>query len=263
MTDKEFLEKCRNVDFSVDCDVENNLKALKERLLLSEEENINMVKNRRFKRPAAVAAAIAAVLSLTVAVAAAPSIWRYLDTRVMEGEEFLSEFVVKQSEEGYTITGMSIDRDALDAAGGGAIVVEVEGETMVLSDELHLDSIEEALELLEIDNPLLPSYLPEGFAFERATFPVNPLNHPDQVGSATILNIQYTDGEATILLMVMAWDESGGMSIFGDQRDITVNGHMAAVADGGLKAIINNVAYFISAPSLTQDELIRIAESLQ
>jgi len=266
MTDKEFLEKCRNIDFSAGCDMEKNLEILKARLSLDKEENVDMMKNKRFKRPVAVAAVIAAVLSVSVVAAAAvPMVWRYLDTRVVEGEAFVFDFTVKESEYyGYTMTGISIDRDALEAAGGGAIIVEVEGETRVMLDELHFESTEEAFKLLEIDNPLLPSYLPEGFALERVTFPVSPINHPDQEGSATVVNIRYTDGEDVILLMIAAWDESWGISIFaGDQRDITINGHSAGIADGGLKMLIDNVSYFISAPSLTQEQLIRIAESLQ
>ena len=134
---------------------------------------------------------------------------------------------------------------------------------MVLQDELHFDNIEEALNLLESDNVSMPSYLPEGFVFERATFPINPINHPEELRAGKHMFADYSNGEDSIRVMTMEWDPGWGISVFsGSQKDIKINGNTGAIADGMVMVMIGDVLYSIDALSLTQEELIKIAKSL-
>ena len=249
MINDDFLAKCRSLDPSAEIDSEKNRKIIKARLL--DEENVVILKNKRIRRPAAAAAVLAGILSFSVAAyAAAPMVWRHFDTQVIQGEEFLEDFWMAEIDmpDGTTSIGgsHSIDRDALEAAGGGVIIVEVEGEEFVLLDELHLDSMKDGLALLEIENPLIPSFLPEGFAFSRFTFPVNPNNHQFMLGTihaARNAFIYYSKGDSTILLHMSYFGSETGLKAAYDfgQQSLIINGNKAvlsgAVAAGELAGL--------------------------
>jgi len=235
--------------------------ALVHKLKFNLNEERYVMENKRTIRPSRIiAAALIAALSITAIAFAAPAVWRQLDTRVIEGEDYVRNFEMKVSEDGMTaVTSLEMDWNV-----EGPVIVEVDGETMVLLDQIHFDNLSEALALLEIDNVLTPTELPAGFEFERATLPVNPLNHPNHQTAAGHMIANYSNGEDNIQLQVMQWDSDWGISYFSmDQEAITVNGHVGAVADGMLMVVIDDVLYSISASNLTQAELIRIAESLR
>ena len=243
MINDNFVTKCRSLDPSAAIDREKNRKIIKARLL--EEENVVINKNKKIRRPAIAAAVLAGILSISVvAYAAAPMVWRHFDTQVIQGEEFLEDFWMAEIDmpDGTTSIGGShrIDREALEAAGGGVVIVEVEGEEHVLLDELHFDSIEDGLALLEIENPLIPDYLPEGFAFSRFTFPVNPNNHQFMMGTVYAARnafIYYCNGDSTIRLHMIYFGSETGLKASYDfgQQPLIINGNKA-VLSGALTA---------------------------
>ena len=218
------------------------------------------VKNKKIMRPfmVIVAALIAALSVSAVVFAAAPIVWQYLDTRILQGEEFVEEFSIRVSEDGkYSVMVTVIDAENIE----GALIVEVDGEPMVMFDKLQVDNMEEALELLAIYNVLMPSYLPEGFVFEQVTFPINPIIHPDALSH---MLVDFSNGDENIRLQISQHDYQWGMSIFSsNQVDILINGNIGAIADNMVAVIIEDVLYLIDGSSLTQEELIMIAESLQ
>ena len=237
----DFLAKCRSLDPSSEIDREKNREIIKARLL-KEEENVIMFKNKRIRKPAVVAAVLIAVMSLSAVVyAAAPMFWRYFDTQVVQGEEFVTGFWMAEMEmpDGTMSVGggIDIDREALEAAGGGAVIVEVEGEKQVILDELHLDSVEEGLALLQIENPLIPSFIPEGFSFDRFTFRVNPNIHEYMLGTLPAAKnafIHYSDGDKAIqfqvsyvgnMMAIMASYDLG-------QQSLIINGNKAVLSSG-------------------------------
>jgi len=229
------------------------------------EERFTM-ENKKTVRPSRIiAAALIGVLTLTAIAFAAPTIWRHLDTRVIEGEDYMSNFEMKVSDDGTTVVmGAEFHAGPLD---GGLVKVEADGEYMVLADPISFDSIDEAANLSTLAHVLTPTYLPEGFAFERAGFPINPTNHPDHPIAAGHIVAIYSNNDENITLQIMQWDSDWGISFFSAaQVDVTINGNVGAVADGMLMVIIDDVKYSISASSalnLTQAELVRIAESLR
>lgn len=243
MRHDEFLAKCRNIDPSAEIDRAKNLEHIKLRLI-EEEEKLIMIKPNRLKKPSVVAAALVAVLSLSVvAYAAAPAIWRHFDTGVVQGEEFVTDFFVAEIDmpDGTTSVGMGIDvdREAHQAAGGGVIILEVDGEEWVYLDELHFDNLDDGLALLQIDNLLLPGYLPQGFAFDRLTFPVNPNYHTYRLGTLPAAEnafIYFRNGDSSIQMQVGSWDSNVGISAhpeFGQQA-LFINGSKAVIMTGSL-----------------------------
>ena len=262
-SDEEFLAKCRDINFSADNHNEKNLVELKKKLLKIKEENAMMMKNRGLKKPAiAIVAALTVTLSLT-AVALGDQVWRYLQTRVVEGEELVEEFFVKELDENTTISGITFSPDARD---GGRIVVEVEGELRVIQDESHFDNLAEALNLFVVDNPLLPSSLPEGYVFDKATFPVCPVKNPDQEDAADFIILKYSDGHDSIYIQVSHYPEIWGTpQMMENPKEVVVNGRTAAIDEFRLLLHIGDVLYIMYGDNdnVTQDELISIAESLK
>ena len=233
MNNDVFLAKCKSINPSVEVDRKKNLEAIQNRIL-KEEEQSAMLRNKNIRRSAVVAALLAGVLSLSVAAyAAAPVIWRHFDTSVVQGEEFVNEFVVAEIglPDGTTsdVLDVNINREALETAGSEPIILEVEGEEWVYLDELHFNNIEDGLALLQLENILLPDYLPEGFSFSRFTFPVNPNNHQYRLGvipSAEIAYVFFSNGDDTILLQLSNLGTSRiAPSIERGQQGVRINGN--------------------------------------
>jgi len=224
------------------------------------EERYTM-KNRKIMKPSLVAAVLVGVLVVSAAFAA-PAIWRHLDTRIIEGEDYISNFEMKVSEDGITtVMGAEFHTNPLE---GGLVKVEADGEYMVLSDPISFDNMDDVMNISALDNLFMPGYLPAGFVLQRVGFPINPINHPDHPIAATHIIANYNNGEDNIQLQIMQWDSDWGISFFSaNQRDITINGNIGAIDDGIVMVIIDDVLYTISASSLTQAELIRIVESLR
>jgi len=237
MIDEIFLAECRKIDPSAEVDREKSLDAIRAQILKEEEQN-GMLKNKRFRRPAVAAALLAGVLSLTAAVyAASPLVWRYFDTSVVQGQEFVTDLFIGEVDlpDGTTSVGGSIkiDREALEAAGGGAVIIDVDGEEWVVLDELHLDSLDEGMELLQLD-ALLPDVLPDGFHFSRFTFSVNPNIHRYAFGempAAQSARIYFSnDADEVISFTVNAMPDDMALGILDGQQGLLINGKQAVLS---------------------------------
>jgi len=254
----EFFANCKNIDFSENSkNYEKNLETLKGKLTkIDKEENPNM-KSRIFKRTIMIAAAIIATMSLTVA-AFGETVWRYLETRVIQGEEYVKHFSIMESEEG-TMGSIEIDMDS-----EGPIVVEIDGVQSVIRDLRTFDNLDEALEIFLIENPLFPSYLPEGFVFSRAVYEVCPIRNPEEFLAGRNLNVYYSDGQNELRLHIMYYEEEWGMPVWGtDLVEIEINGYSGYLGNSMLSLHIGDTVYIFDSPDLTHKQLAKIAESLQ
>jgi len=243
MSNDDFLAKCKSINPSVEVNRKKNLEAIQNRIL-KEEEQSAMLRNKKIRRATVAAALLASILSLSVvAYAAAPMIWRYFDTNVVQGEEFVNQFIVAEIDlpDGTTsdVIDINIDRGALGAAGGEPIILEVNGEEWIYLDELNFDNIKDGLALLQLENVVLPTYLPEGFSFSRFTFPVNPNNHQYRLGalpSAEIAYVFFSNGNDTILLQLSNLGTSRiAPSIERGQQGVKINGNETRLS-GSLSA---------------------------
>jgi len=243
MNNDVFLAKCKSINPSAEVDLKKSLEAIQDRLSKEEEQSV-MLSNKKIRRPAIAAALIAVVLSLSVvAYAAVPIIWRHFDTGVVQGEEFVNEFVVAEIDlpDGTVsdVIDINIDREAWEAVGGEPIILEIDGEEWIYLDELNFSNIGDGLALLQLENVVLPNYLPEGFSFSRFTFPVNPKNHEYRLGtipSAEIAYIFFSNGNDTILLQLSNRGTSRVSPAYWlGQQGVKINGN-EAVLSGSLSA---------------------------
>jgi len=299
MSDEDFMAKCRDIDFSADNENrEANLDALKGKLTHTiKEEKYNMnSKAKRFKKPIALIAALIAVMSLSV-VAFGDTIWNYIEVRIIQGEEHVNHLsimhgpvtTIYDDERGTTVSqSVVIMESDIDRDAEGPIVIEVDGRQQVLQDVHHFYNLDEALGYFVSSSPLLPTYLPEGFDFERATFSISPVRHPDIFGASSNVNIHYSNGHGSLRLNILhlgnvtfSMTEDGQlvwyeMEFEAEDIDfipftinpeaietIEINGHTAHIGNGMLALSIGNISYLLDSNDLTIEQLIQIAESLQ
>jgi len=263
--DKDFLESCK-VDFSaenVNINFEANLEALKGRIsTTNNEESVNMTKVK-FKKPLIAAIIAALVLSATGVVFAATQPWRQLETRVVEGEEHVQDFgVMVNEEESTTMMWVDMDTDTDER-----VVVEIEGEgELVLLDRLVLDNLDEALALFIPENPMTLSWLPPGFEFEEAVFPVNPIINPDE-DLAMLLNVFYTDSEHQMRLSIAHFPQEWGTFAWTENlEEFSIDGYSGFIqSQRRLSLHVGDVLYTVDVPEemkISNEDLQRMAQSL-
>jgi hypothetical protein len=243
------LERCRKIDFS---------DASREEVLarLNFEGDVNMKQAKNFKKSVALIAAVAAVLALSAMVVAAGPVWR-----AIWGGEYVEELFLYEGED-FTGIGITLDPAAFDS--DTPIVIEVDGREVVVMDTHRFYDVDEALSHLTLDTALLPTWLPEGFVFEHAFFPVSPVRNPDDIMASKMLMIQYGNGYTELLVRLSYNSAEWGIPIWSaDQEEIEINGNHAAFGNKMLGVQIGDTLHIIDAPNLERDEFIRIAESLQ
>jgi len=229
---------------------------------LDNKERYPMKNKRIFKPAVAIAAVLITTMSLSI-VAFGDQIWRPLQTRVVEGEQHVEHLSLKISEDGFTMGTMQMAEGAQDER----VVVEVEGELQVWQDPLILTSLSEAVALFAGDEvPMLPTYLPEGFTFERARFSICPVNNADIEYAGGQLMIFYSNGDESFILEIRKQHERYGFDYWGGNlEEITINGRTALIGDGGLSvhtsSQIRNT--FFNAHNIDDETLIRMAESFR
>lgn len=267
MKDNNLLERCRSIDFSTESEnMESNLEALKTKLAHQYENGSDTEQARvlprtfRVKKMIAIAAALAAVFSLSVAVLAGPiaeyiAQWR---TRVVEGEEHIYNFVVHVDSYGterWEITFRDND---------GRVVVEDDFGTHVLIDPSVFYDFDEAVALFPGEGLLLPTYIPEGFTFERAVFDICPLRNPDNNRVLT-MTLYYTGIYGRVFVRISYLPYGGRFEFVGSTERIVINGHPAQLSTQGfgLNLRIGNICYHIIAPGLQINfpEIIRPEDS--
>ena len=270
MSDEDFMAKCRDIDFSADSqNYEANLKLLKNKLAQTfEEERHIMKKSRKFS--IAIAAVLAAIMIPVAAFAAAPTIWRYLEITFIQGEEHVAHFSMRAGDAAteylgsgmFTMEYMVIMEGDIDRDAEGPIIIEADGMQILLQDTHRFYDLFEALSHLDIDNPMLPAYLPDGFVFERAVFPISPIRNPEEISSKN-LNIFYSDGQNELRINIAHFPEDVAWAWGHDLVDVDINGITGRYGDNGLGLEFGNTAYLFHSMDLSLEQLIRIAESLQ
>lgn len=122
---------------------------------------------RAFKLSTAIAIAILASLSLSMAVFGG-AILESLGFRIVEGEEYVISY-------GFHEWGGYVE---LAPEGGRVVAQDDDGLLWLVQDPLVLTDLEEAIELFAAPEYIkLPTYLPEGFEFYQATFLFSPMSN--------------------------------------------------------------------------------------
>jgi len=143
-------------------------------------------------------------------------------------------------------------------------------------DPIHIYDLDEAMALHRADGVTTPTYLPEGFVFERAWFSSFscPILNPDAEFAGGQLFVVFGDGEQNLTLEVRYHPEEGGFDVWTaceNLEELVINGRNAIVGEGGLSVQVgHNVRYSFmtwafagsEGSAICNDELIMIAESI-
>ena len=276
ISDDDFMANCRNIDFSADSqNYEANLDALKGKLTKIEEEKYTMKKSRKFS--IAIAAVLAAIMIPVAAFAAGPAIWEYLTITIVRdnGHEVAITFdardlAVENLGDGTFAIQITAEFDSEDFSGMDDVQITahiMEGAQfdIIQLDVQHFYDLDEALSHLEAENPLLPTYLPEGFAFERAMLPINPT---EGIGHRN-LSIFYSDGQNELRFRIFYVPDGYDTVFWGERVDVDttvnvdINGVTGRYINGSLTLEIGDTLYFLESTYLSKEQLVKIAKSLQ
>ncbi|MCL2235420.1 MAG: hypothetical protein FWB98_03135 [Defluviitaleaceae bacterium] len=272
MSDKEFLAMCKAFDPSAEVDKERQLENIKTRL--KQEERVIMNKNRRLKRPvAAIIAAVVAITSLSVvALAGIPALVRHLDTRIIEGENYIIHFEAHETDDGGILMGIQWAQTQgifhTEILPTERVVVEIDGEERVLMDVMAMDNLDYALSLFANPHAPLPTYLPEGFEFYQAIFNICPCRNANNRNASRDISINFHKAHDTFNLTIIHFHNEITWELGENTEYVDINGSLASFADGKLTFRINDLHYALTLSSLydnldeAHQTLIRIAKSI-
>ena len=270
-SDDDFMAKCQNIDFSADSqNFEANLEALKGKLNQIEKERNNMRKSRKI--PIAIAAVLAAVMIPVAALAAGPSILQYLEITISRSDDHEVNITIDTNDLAIEYLGdgsvmirfdAMLDSEAMRYMDDEEITVQITaGAQIVQMDVRHFDDLDDVLNHLDAYDLMLPAYLPEGFAFERAALWVSP----EELASSWHMNIYYGDSQSRLRIRIL-YSPEGFTTVTqpSDLEEITANegGGFIAFGDDIPGVQVGNAVFMFDSADLTQEQLARIAESLQ
>ena len=203
-------------------------------------------------------------------------------TTVQLSESFMDEVVRKSDDEqsafwdDFWQSHPNVDTIEVYDENGEVVWALVTNRFMADADNVYLSDLDEALALHRADNLDMPSYLPEGFAFERAWFSnfACPISNPNAEFAGGQLFVVFSDGAQNLTLEIRYHPEDGGFDVWTsceNLEEITINGRNAIVGGGGLSVqVTHNARYtfmtgaFAGAEgsTISHEELVRIAQSI-
>ena len=254
--DEEFVAKFRNTDFSSRSrNKEKNLEKLKAKLVTINEEREIYVK-KGIRKPIAVAACVAVVLTVSVTVFGQDLV-RYVRS-VMLGDH--AGFIVAEEISGEERQALMEEMQALIDEG---VIVISEGP----ADEPHWLTFTDAEEGRShfITDALLPAYLPEGFAFKHIFYFVESAEELQEYGANKYMGVIFSNGADEVRMQIRFMDETTGFEASATEhvRAIEINGHEAVVDLSTVNLLIGDVMYmFFGMGVVDVEELIKMAESL-
>lgn len=134
---------------------------------------------------------------------------------------------------------------------------EMKATTLVIRDSTELNKY-------TCFNVILPSYLPEGYEFNRAEF------YKDENGNvkdSKYIDVYFKKGNKEIFMQQRFADEetSYEMSMGKNSKEIKINGVRAIASDTSVDWEYNEVIYAVMAgkTKIPRDELVKLAESIK
>jgi hypothetical protein len=250
----ELATALHNKDFSAASDC-NKVLLKVQKMKNNQEENIMKNKNR-FKTPAIVlsAALFMGLLSITIA---APSFAQNIVDKVLASFN-LGHIQVSQME-----TPTSLPPLSEVAQENNKIKMMKVGEKETDDDTLSFNNFSDVDKYANFD-VLLPTYLPEGYTFDRAEL------YKDDEGqiSGKYVDLYFTNKETkgTISMQQRLPDEETAFetSTDGELKQLTINGVTAILMDNHkLNWETKTALYSLFSKDITKADLIRLAESIR
>jgi hypothetical protein len=172
----------------------------------------------------------------------------------VDGHQPQIELRQRLEDERLTIEGILVDVGEAEMFAG----IPEEGWEFHYVEMQRFDTIKEAQEAASF-TLRLPDYLPEGYAFSEALV----------IGDSIMLHYD-GPGEKISLGQTVVGEEPGKVVSYGvvsvseaPVQKVTVNGQDAGWAESVLVWEADGISYRLSGPSLSLEEAIRIAESLE
>jgi len=267
-SENDFLASCRDIDFSAESqNFEKNLEDLKDKLLVqnnNNEEHDIMMKNtnkRNFRKPSfAIAACMAAIIAISVPVFG-QDVVNYIRS-VMLGDH-VTFIVAEEMSEAERAERLVLIEEAQALIDEGYVIVSEQDFAAI--EWLSFTNAAEGKSHF-ITDVMLPTYAPEGFAFDHVFYFVETVEELQQYGANMFMGVIFTDGTNEVSMQIRYMTEDTGFVTGGteDLRTIDINGHEAVVDVNALNVLIGDVMYmFFSQGNVDEDALIRMAESLQ
>ncbi len=286
---KDFIKKCRNIDFSAESiNQEKNLEILKTKLLNLDKER-DIIMNKKIKKPMAFVAVVASLLCLSMAVYGQDLV-RIIKTITLGN--YAQYNVVEYSGDAVplpeNLAGQLFDKDgkALISYPENNVMYNANGqEVTVYFDEIgaKIATIEEFEKMHDfttvdfydmkegqsyfISDTLMPTYLPDGYSFKNISFYVDSKEKlSTEDGANKYMNVYYSNGKDEIYSQVRFMDEESafGSSASENIQKTKINGHDVVIDQNELDIQIGDVMYmFFANDKLNVDELVKIAESLK
>jgi hypothetical protein len=240
-------------DFSATSDC-NKVLLKVQKMINNQEENIMKNKNR-FKTPAIVlsVALFMGLLSITIAE---PSFAQNIVNKVLASFN-LGHIQVIQMETPTSLPPLSEAEQE-----NYKIKIMPVGEKDTDDDTLSLINFSDVAKYTDF-NVLLPTYLPEGYTFDRAEL----YKDGEQI-SGKYVNLYFTNKETkkSIFMQQRFPDEETAYatSTDGKLEQLTINGVTAILMDDHkLNWETKNAMYSLSSKDITKADLIRLAESIR
>jgi len=256
-----YIKNIKGTDFSSESkNKAANLEALQAKLpIINQEREIYMKENkRRFRKPIAIAACIAVILSMS-AVVFGQDIVNYFRTITLgehvafvSGPELTDEEIAARQEE----TQAMID--------AGELVV-VTQDNWVDPDWLTFTDTEEGRSHFFYANVMLPTYAPYDFEFDHIFYFVETLEDLQEYGANYYMSVVFSNGINEIRMQIRYMTEDTGFvaGASPDMREVEINGHPAVVSDSSVDLLVGDVLYmFFGMGNVDGEALIRMAESL-
>ncbi len=287
--DIKFIEKFRSIDFSPESkNMEKNLEYLKNNINNLENER-EIIVNKKIKKPLAIIAVAAAVVCITVGaygqellrIVRTFTIGDYAKYNVLEdNREFIPVpeelqgllFDASGNEMKKIEGGQFFNKDGVEVIpiyDNGEFILKTKEavEASQKSNSLFLTNFEEAKGYFVCDI-LTPTYLPEGYKFEKAEFyggtTLEEIFADEEANK--YMNIYYSNGTSQIRTMLRFMDEHTAFegSVKEDVQILKIKGQDAVVSEKILDIQIDDVMYMLFGnDDVGSDELIKIAESLK
>ncbi len=283
---KDFLQECRQVDFS-EGSLEGNWQKLNDKLKRPEKERETVTK-KMWRKPVAAAAVLCLMLSGSLALYG-EEIFRIIKEATL-GTHASYTMVEDQRQvipvpeelkgkifdaEGKTLDNLKEEQAIYNAQGEEVLFSDIDGTITMVTREEHeqyrqeqekahcqFNNFEEAAGyfITEIN---LPSYLPAGFAFDRAEF------YGDQeaveAGGNKYLSLYFTNGTEEFSSQIRYMDEETAFSSSSgaELEKIDIQGHESVVQGNNVDIQIGDVMYmFFGQGKVSTEDLIKMAESL-
>jgi hypothetical protein len=283
---QEFIEKMKHTDFSSESkNKAKNLEALQAKLPIINQERENYMREQktRIRKPIAIAACFAIILSMS-AVVFGQDIVNYIRTTML-GD--FAVFITGPGPEYWEIEEVQVvDIEIVDET-SGEIEAIVNAQVPIVDDELQAMIDAGVIVIVTSDNReepdwltftdaaegkshfitdvMLPTYAPDGFEFKHIFYFVETLEELEQYGANVAMGVVFSDGTNKIRMQIRYMTEDTGFATDAteDMRTMEINGHEAVVDRSVVNLLVGDVMYMFFGMNNVDDEaLIRMAESL-